>query len=64
MDGPLPLGSNGIPYALDGFTVEGQVVGGDADDPYKMRLEPVEEPVHHQELPANWTVVTFPARAD
>jgi murein DD-endopeptidase MepM/ murein hydrolase activator NlpD len=60
MAGPLPLGSNGIPYAIDAFKIEGRVTGGDLSDPYAVLLEPVDNPARRNEMPADWTVVEFP----
>lgn len=66
MDGPSPLGSNGVPYAIDRFQVTGRAVSSsDLDDELEKADQPVPvEPVAGAaervgELPANFVVVTF-----
>jgi hypothetical protein len=67
MDGPSPLGSNGVPYAIDSFEVTGRAVSpSDLDDELKRADQPVPvEPVagasrRRSELPADLAIVRFP----
>jgi hypothetical protein len=65
MDGPTPLGSNGVPYAIDAFEVTGQAVSAsDLDDELKsgaiVPVEPAPVPARRtKELPADLAVVRF-----
>jgi murein DD-endopeptidase MepM/ murein hydrolase activator NlpD len=67
MDGPSPLGSNGIPYVIDSFEYEGQISSQqikDTDDYLKgkffgdQRL-PAPQP-RTNELPLAWSIINFP----
>jgi hypothetical protein len=67
MDGPSPLASNGVPYAIDAFAVTGRAVSpSDLDDELKKADQPVKVelrkgPAQHQnELPADLAIVKFP----
>jgi hypothetical protein len=66
MDGPSPLASNGVPYAIDAFEVTGRAVSpSDLDDELKKADQPVKVelrkgPAKHQnELPADLAIVKF-----
>lgn len=66
MDGPSPLASNGVPYAIDAFEVTGRAVSSsDLNDEFKTADKPITvAPVDGQakrtnELPANLVVVKF-----
>ncbi len=65
MDGPSPLGSNGVPYMIDNFEVTGRVVSTEAFDAAETSGRPVERrapaPTEHiDELPLDQSIVTFP----
>ncbi|MEW6271688.1 MAG: M23 family metallopeptidase [Thermodesulfobacteriota bacterium] len=69
MDGPSPLGSNGVPYVIDAFEVTGRALSAsDLDEELKKADQPVElapapgEARRTNELPADLAVVTFPGR--
>jgi len=61
MDGPIPLGSNGVPFRFDSFQSEGTltnfaqllVLGA------KAKLDPRPNGLHRRELPLNNEVVAF-----
>jgi len=66
MDGPSPLASNGVPYAIDAFEATGRAVSSsDLNDEFKTADKPITvAPVDGQakrtnELPANLVVVKF-----
>ena len=65
MDGPLSLASNGLPYAIDSFTVIGRTPGTDAFDEAEQegaRLEvtPVDPAERVTEaMPLDQRVVSF-----
>jgi len=67
MDGPSPLASNGQPYVIDAFELQGQAVSADdLESQLKKAQEPIEivpesGPAQRtKELPADLTVVRFP----
>ena len=65
MDGPLSLASNGLPYAIDSFTVIGRTPGTEAFDEAEaegtpLEVAPVEPPEKVTEaMPLDQTVVSF-----
>ncbi|HEY8515090.1 MAG TPA: M23 family metallopeptidase [Candidatus Binatia bacterium] len=67
MDGPSPLGSNGVPYVIDAFEVTGRAVSQSSLDEelekadQQVQVVPVEgEAQRRNELPVDLAVVTFP----
>ena len=68
-DGPLPLASDGVPYVIDQFVVQGTLVSADDLD---TELRHPEIPVtvvpgprpgrHAREMPANLGLISFPER--
>jgi hypothetical protein len=67
MDGPSPLASNGLPYAIDAFDVTGRVVSAsDLNDELKTAGTPLAivrvdgQAKRTNELPADLVVVRFP----
>jgi Peptidase family M23 len=68
MDGPSPLGSNGVPYVIDAFEVTGRTSSpSDLDEELKqspdrpLKVERVSGATRRQnELPADLVIVTFP----
>ena len=69
MDGPASLGSNGVPYVFDSFTIAGQAADETAflkeeEELKSHKLTPVQPGgVHKNELPEDMLVVTFPQPA-
>lgn len=65
-EGPSPIGSNGVPYVIDSFVVEGRIkdMGAVVKDEQAGKgheLIPAQsKEAHHAELPRELTVVTFP----
>jgi hypothetical protein len=65
MDGPLSLASNGLPYAIDSFTVTGRSAGTEAYDNAEQKGTPLEvtplDPVGlvTDAMPLDQTVVSF-----
>ena len=65
MGGPLSLASNGLPYAVDSFTVTGRTPGTEAFDEAEaegtpLEVDPVEPPETVTEaMPLDQTVVSF-----
>lgn len=66
MDGPSPLGSNGLPYVLRGFSSQGVLAGG-ADAAFNaaaagkpVAIDPRLSGAHTDALPLNDEVVDFP----
>ena len=66
MDGPSPLASNGLPYAIDRFEVTGQAVSStDLDAELRTPLQPVRvrsgtgPTGHRNRLPADLQIVRF-----
>ena len=67
MDGPSPLASNGVPYAIDAFEVTGRTTSpSDLDDELEKADQPIPveaaqgSPQRRGELPADLAIVTFP----
>ena len=62
MDGPSPLRSNGLPYVFTSFNGQGVVTSEDAL--LQGAVVPIDRSAmsdpHHDELPLNLEVVSFP----
>jgi len=60
MDGPDPLGSNGLPYRFDRFTVAGTLTNfGGLFDGEKANVAPRLRGTHKRQLPLNQQVIGF-----
>jgi hypothetical protein len=61
-DGPLPYASNGVPFVFSSFTTTGAVTNSfdDIAAGAAAQIGPVRAGPHHNELPLNDDVITFP----
>jgi hypothetical protein len=66
-EGPAILGSNGIPYVIDSFKVEGEIADRDKFDKeeeaykgHELKQTMPADKQHEKELPRNMEVVSFP----
>jgi murein DD-endopeptidase MepM/ murein hydrolase activator NlpD len=61
-DGPLPFASNGLPFVFSSFTTTGTITNpfDDVAAGGTAQIGPARAGLHHNELPLNDDVITFP----